>query len=131
MTGWIPFIYDEQPGDEVLGILRRICKLWLIEVPLTGQDVVQSLIVIVTKEWAETAQTNRERDGPSLTAASTSLSMFLWVYSQHVGDDAEAPHVCVERHKVVVDDFRSEKLRSAKIHPQLLPRFITMWRDII
>ena len=50
------------------------------------------------------------------------------VYLQHVGDDAEAPHVSVERHKVVVDDFRSEKLRSAEIHTQFLPWFISMWR---
>lgn len=50
------------------------------------------------------------------------------VYLQHVGDDAEAPHVSVERHKVVVDDFRSEKLWSAEIHTQFLPWFISMWR---
>lgn len=130
MKEWIPFIHNEQPGDEILGILGRICKLWLIKVPLTGQDVVQSLVVIITKEWAETAQTNRERQ-LSFIAVSISLPMFLWVYSQHVGDDAEAPHVCVERHKVIVDDLRSEELWSAKIHPQFLPWFITMWRDII
>lgn len=55
------------------------------------------------------------------------MHVFVCVYLQHVGDDAKAPHVCVERHKVVVDDFRSEKLWSAKIHPQLLPWFISMW----
>lgn len=73
---YIPFIHNEHPGDEVLGILGRICKLRLIKVPLTGQDVVQSLVVIVTKEWAETAQTNRERQ-LSFIAVSTSLRMYL------------------------------------------------------
>lgn len=49
------------------------------------------------------------------------------LYLQHVGDDTEAPHVCVKRHKVVVDDFRSKKLRSAEIDSQFLPWFISMW----
>lgn len=61
MTRWIPFIHDEQSGDEVFGFFGCICKLGLIKVPLTGQDVVQSLVVIITKEWTEPAQTNGER----------------------------------------------------------------------
>lgn len=57
----IPFIHDEHPGDEVFGLLRRICKLWLIKVPLGGQNVVEGLVVIVAKERRETAQANRKR----------------------------------------------------------------------
>lgn len=45
---------------------------------------------------------------------------------QHVRDDAEAPHVRFERHKIVVDDLRSEELWRAEIHPQLLPWFISV-----
>lgn len=52
-------------------------------------------------------------------------------HSQHVSNDAEAPHVRVEGHKIVVDDFGSEKLWSAKIHPQFLPRFIPVAGDTI
>ena len=44
---------------------------------------------------------------------------------QHVRDNPQAPHVCVERHKVVVDHFWSEELRGAKIHSQLLPGLIS------
>lgn len=51
----------------------------------------------------------------------------LCVYIQHVCDDAKAPHVCVEWHKVIVDDFRSQKLWSPEIHSQLLPWFISAW----
>lgn len=65
------------------------------------------------------------RDGPSYTIVSARVRSC--VYSQHVGDDAEAPHVRVERHKVVVDDLGSEKLRSAKVHPQFLPWFVSTW----
>lgn len=57
----IPFIHNEHPGDEVFGLLRRICKLWLIKVPLGGQNVVEGLVVIITKEWRQTAQANRTR----------------------------------------------------------------------
>lgn len=57
----IPFIHDEHPGDEVFGLLRRICKLWLIKVPLGGQNVVEGLVVIIAKERRETAQANRKR----------------------------------------------------------------------
>lgn len=69
------------------------------------------------------------RDGPSFTIVSARVCARVCscVYSQHVGDDAEAPHVRVERHKVIVDDLGSEKLRSAKIHPQFLPWFVSMW----
>lgn len=55
----------------------------------------------------------------------------LHFYSQHVGNDTEAPHVRVEGHKIVVDDLRSEKLGSAKIHPQFLPGFIPVAGDTI
>lgn len=51
----------------------------------------------------------------------------MCAYSQHVGNDSQAPHVCVERHKVVVDYLRSKKLGSAEIHSQLLPWFISTW----
>lgn len=57
--------------------------------------------------------------------------MRLLVYSQHVSNDAEAPHVCVEGHKIVVDYFGSQKLWSAKIHPQFLPRFIPVAGDTV
>lgn len=58
--------------------------------------------------------------------------MFVSVFhSQHVSNDAEAPHVRVEGHKIVVDDLGSEKLGSAKIHPQFLPGFIPVAGDTI
>lgn len=55
----------------------------------------------------------------------------MHVYSQHVSNDAEAPHVRVEGHKVVVDDLGSEKLWGAKIHPQLLSGFIPVAGDTV
>lgn len=45
-------------------------------------------------------------------------------YSQHVGDDANTPHVCWEGDKVVVHHFRSQELWSSKVNLQLLPRFV-------
>ncbi len=57
----IPFIHEEQSGDEVFGFFRRIHKLLFLKVPLTGQDVIQGLVVIVTKEGTETAQTVGKR----------------------------------------------------------------------
>lgn len=122
---WLPFVYNQHPGDEVFGLLRRICELRLVKVPLTGQDVVQGLVVIVTKEGAETTQTSREnRTVVYNLVADLCFYVCLRVYSQHVSDDAEAPHVRVEGHKVVVDDLGSEKLWGAKVHPQFLLRFI-------
>lgn len=50
---------------------------------------------------------------------------------QHVCDDAEAPHVRVERHKVIVDHLGSKKLWSTEIDSKLLPRFIAAWGIII
>lgn len=61
----------------------------------------------------------------SLTSDCACVCMCLCVYLQHVGDDAKAPHVSVEWHKVVVDDLRSKKFWSAKIHSQFLPGFIS------
>lgn len=55
-----------------------------------------------------------------------SLFFFLNNDLQHVGDDPEAPHVCIERYKIVVDDLWSKKLRSTKIHSKLLPGFISV-----
>lgn len=129
----IPFIYNEQPGDKIFGFLGRIYKLLFLEVPLTGQNVIQSLVVVIAKEGTETTQTKREgqkeRKKQSLTLLSSKCAcMYLCVYSQHVGDHTKAPHVCVEGHKVVVDDFRSEEFWRAEIHPQLLPWLISMWK---
>lgn len=56
----IPFIYNKEPGDKIFGFLRRIYKFLFLKVPLTGQDVVQSLVVIITKEGTETTQPNRK-----------------------------------------------------------------------
>lgn len=56
----IPFIGDEHPGDEVFGFVGRVYELGFVKAPLAGQDVIQSLVVIVTKEGTETAQTVRK-----------------------------------------------------------------------
>lgn len=42
------------------------------------------------------------------------------VCSQHVGDDAHAPHVRGKRHEVIVDHLGGEELGRPKIHLQLL-----------
>lgn len=55
----LPLVYNQQSGDEVFGLLRRVRKLRLIKVPLTGQDVIQGLIVVITKERTETTETGR------------------------------------------------------------------------
>lgn len=131
----LPLVYNQQSGDEVFGLLRRVRKLRLIKVPLTGQDVIQGLIVVIAKERTETTETGRGKSdrcshcdnvGPWMP-----IFVCLRVYSQHVSNDAEAPHVCVEGYKIVVDDLGSEKLWSAKIHPQFLPGFIPVAGDTI
>ncbi len=40
----------QQAGDEVFGLVRDVCKLLLLKVPLTGQDVVQCLVVIIPQK---------------------------------------------------------------------------------
>lgn len=72
----IPFVYNEESFDEVFGLLGRIYKLWFIKVPLTGQDVIQSLVVIITKEGTETTQTNMERQ----IVIRTGLCMSVYVF---------------------------------------------------
>lgn len=57
----IPFIYNQESGDEVFGFFWCIYKLLFLKVPPTGQDVIQSLIVIITEEGTQTAQTSREK----------------------------------------------------------------------
>lgn len=46
----------KKPGDEVFGFFRCFYKLLLLEVPLTGQDVIQGLVVIVPKKGTESTQ---------------------------------------------------------------------------
>ena len=40
----------------------------------------------------------------------------MFRYLQHVRDDSQAPHVCVERDKLVVNHLGSQEFRCAKIH---------------
>lgn len=121
-----PFIHDEHLGDEVFGFFGRICKLWLIKVPLGSQNVVEGLVVVVTEERRETAETERKRSilfvfiPPTCTWTPSDARL------QHVRDDAEAPHVRVERDKVIVDYLGSEELWSTEIHPKLFPRFVAV-----
>lgn len=131
-----PFVYHQHSGDEIFGLFRRVRKLRLIKVPLTGQDVVQGLVVVVAEERTETTQTGGGKSDRCclphhIAGPGVRVCVCLPVYSQHVSNDAEAPHVCVEGHKIIVDDLGGEKLWSAKIYPQFLPRFIPVARDTI
>lgn len=49
----------KQTGDEVFGLIRNVCKLLLLKVPLTGQDVVQCLVVIVPQEWRQATKSGQ------------------------------------------------------------------------
>ena len=40
-----------------------------------------------------------------------------------VGDDSDAPHVGVERERLVVDDFRTDEFRSSQHLPDFFARF--------
>ncbi len=73
---WIPFIGDEQPRDEVFGFFRCIYKLLFLKVPLAGQDVIQSLIVVITEEGTETAQPVRKRQ----TVINVILCIFVHAF---------------------------------------------------
>lgn len=84
----------QQTGDEVLGFTRDVFKLLLLKVPLTGQDVVQGLVVIVAKKWRQAAE-SRSREKHKL-GVLLQPACLLACNSQHVGDDTEAPHVCGE-----------------------------------
>lgn len=146
----LPFVHDQQPGDEVFGLRRRVGKLRLVKVPLAGQDVVQGLVVVVAEERTQTAQAgsvgvgggdlrvgrvgggvlDHHRSGTS-GPRGCSACVCSPVYSQHISNDAEAPHVCVEGHKVVVDDLGSEELWGAEVHPQLLSGFVPLARDTV
>lgn len=90
---------------------KMLFRVWLSSSPRKGQRPLRL--------------TGRDRQSLELVCAC--VCTCVHVYLQHVGDDTEAPHVCVERHKVVVDHFRGEKLGSAKIHSQLLPWLISIW----
>lgn len=86
----------QQAGDEVLGFIRDVFKLLLLEAPLTGQDVVQGLVVIVAEKWRQAAEPGcRERTSQGCCCVCRSVSL-SGCNSQHVGDDTEAPHVCGE-----------------------------------
>lgn len=88
------FALHQQTGDEVLGFIRDVFKLLLLKVPLTGQDVVQGLVVIVAKKWRQAAEPgSREKHKSGGQLVSVGLSV---CNSQHVGDDTKAPHVCGE-----------------------------------
>ena len=58
----LPFIYNEESPDEVFGFLRCVNKLLFLKAPLAGQDVVQSLIVVIAKERTQTTQTNMKEE---------------------------------------------------------------------
>lgn len=60
----------------------------------------------------ETETSHWAWEGTEVRDAAVCLSICVCVWtsihnSQHVSDDAEAPHVCGEWNKLVVDDFRS------------------------
>lgn len=89
----------QQTGDEVLGFTRDVFKLLLLKVPLTGQDVVQGLVVIVAKKWRQAAESRsrgKHKLGVLLQPACLPTACLPACNSQHVGDDTEAPHVCGE-----------------------------------
>lgn len=46
----------QQEGDEVFGLVRDVRKLLLFKVPLTGQDVVQCLVVVVPQKRRQAAE---------------------------------------------------------------------------
>lgn len=48
-----------------------------------------------------------------------SALLLLVVYSQHVCDDTNTPHVCRKWHKVIVDNFWCQKLWGSKVDLQL------------
>lgn len=54
------FALHQQTSDEVFGLVGDVSKLLLLEVPLTGQDVVQRLVVIVAQERRQTTEPEDE-----------------------------------------------------------------------
>lgn len=62
----------QQTGDEVFGLIRNVRKFFLLKVPLTGQDVVQCLIVIIPQEWRQTTEPEqRENTGQGCCCVSS------------------------------------------------------------
>lgn len=90
----------QQTGDEVFGLVRDVGELVHLKVPLAGQDVVERLVVVVTQERRQAAEpgARREKKRRLETAARArpACACTCILNSQHVRDDAEAPHVCGE-----------------------------------
>lgn len=53
----------QQEGDEVFGLVRDVRELLLLKVPLTGQDVVQRLVVVVAQKRRQTAEPEQKGNG--------------------------------------------------------------------
>lgn len=64
----------QQTGDEVFGLIRNVRKLLLLKVPLTGQDVVQRLVVVIPQERRQAAE-----PGPRANTGQGCCCVFLCV----------------------------------------------------
>lgn len=51
----------QETWDEIFGLVWNVCKFLLLEVPLTCQDVVQCLVVIVPQKWRQTTEPGSSR----------------------------------------------------------------------
>lgn len=94
----------QQTGDEVFGLVWDVGELVHLKVPLAGQDVVERLVVVVAQERRQAAEPGARR-GLATAAGARPACACACVYSQHVSDDAEAPHVSGEWNKLIVDDL--------------------------
>lgn len=105
--------FDEQRGNEILGIRRDGGEGVVVEIVVARRDVGKSVGVVVAHERRQSRQSKWAKcQGSSrmLLVENKSNKSNL----QDVADDAEGPHVSGASDGLVADNFRSDKFRRAK-----------------
>lgn len=59
---YIPFFLDEKLWYEIFGLIRNISKFLIFKIPVTGQDIVEGLIVIITQKRRQSSEAEVKRN---------------------------------------------------------------------
>lgn len=71
---YIPFFLDEKLWYEIFGLIRNVSKFLIFKIPVTGQDIVEGFIVIITQKRRQSSEAEVKRNMFSLPVFPSSCT---------------------------------------------------------